>query len=150
MADDRRPCPQCGEPVYPTDDVCMSCGLDLQARAAPAPPIAAPAPAVAPGPWLRPEPSPSFSQRLVTRCGKAWDVYPWVGIACYAILGLSFAVELPSFITVPTMVVYVPWMLLYLGWLICDVIANGADWWWIPVGLVCYPFGFVIYLLWGR
>jgi len=105
---------------------------------------------VRPGPAPRPEREPCFSERLVTRCGKFWDVYPWIGIACYALLGMLYAVHAPGFLTAIVGIVYVPWVLLYLGWLVCDVIANGADWWWILVGLLCYPVGFVVYLFWGR
>jgi hypothetical protein len=87
---------------------------------------------------------------MVTRCGRFWDVYPWIGIACYVVLGLANAVDLPSVITVIAVIVYVPWLLLYIGWLVCDVIANGADWWWIAIGLFCYPIGFIVYLFMGR
>jgi hypothetical protein len=40
MADNKRPCPQCGEDVFPTDSVCLSCGAQLQGAAKPPPPTA--------------------------------------------------------------------------------------------------------------
>jgi hypothetical protein len=63
MVQDRQECPSCGEPVYPTDDKCMSCGADLKGQAGPPgpprpqpapPPAAGPAPPPAPGPGLLP------------------------------------------------------------------------------------------------
>lgn len=40
MGQEKQACPSCSEPVYPTDDVCMSCGADLKGvqQAAPPPP----------------------------------------------------------------------------------------------------------------
>ena len=58
MSADRRTCPKCGEPVYPTDNECMSCGADLKAGAGPAPPPGAPPPGGPPPPPGAPGPPP--------------------------------------------------------------------------------------------
>jgi len=63
MADDRRACPQCGEPVYPTDVQCMSCGANLKAAGPPQapgarPPAGPPRPGAPPPPRVGPPPPP--------------------------------------------------------------------------------------------
>jgi hypothetical protein len=162
MAADKRTCPQCGEAVYPTDDVCMSCGADLRAKAAPAPPPPAPPPGVpppaaapppgmpVPGPVARPAPTVSFSESVATRCGRFWDLFPWIGLLAYVLLGAAQFAHLPGFLIAIAAIIYLIWFPLYIFWLVCDVIAHGSGWWWIAINFLCYPFGLVVYLMTER
>jgi len=148
-------CPACGEPVYPTDDVCMSCGAEIHATGpepghGPQPPT--PEPATAPGPQgvLTPhEPIVKpWYHKVVESCGRLWDIYPWIGVCLYLFGGL--ALGCPVLIQWLVAVIAVLWYLTFLFGLICDVRYFGLDWWWIIVALfVCYPIGFLIYL-WKR
>ena len=153
MTADRSKCPACGEPVYPSDDVCMSCGAELR-KPAPVPeppPPAAPsgpqAPAAAPrAPIVKP-----WYHRVVESCGRLWDIYPWIGIGIIVVGGLILALGVPVAVQYTIAGAYVVWDWVFLFWLICDVLYFDNERWWIIVCLFCcYPFGLLLYLWKGR
>jgi hypothetical protein len=165
MTADKRTCPQCGETVYPTDDVCMSCGADLRAKAAPAPPPvasprgvpppAAPPPEVPPGMppvpvTRRPPAKDPFYTVVAASLGSAWDVFPWfyllwsLGVTW---IGFGSAPQMAQLILTVVGLILVP---LFIFWLICDVLDRGVLFWWMFVGFCCGPIGLLLYLLKGR
>ncbi len=159
MSADKSKCPACGEPVYPTDEVCMSCGAELHAKGpepghGPQRPVPQPSPGGGPPPGPPAAPTPHvpiakpWYHKVVESCGRLWDIYPWIGICLYLFAGL--ALHAPLLIQGLVAAIAVLWWLTFLFWLICDVRYFGLDWWWIIVVLfVCYPIGFLIYL-WKR
>jgi len=170
MAEERK-CPHCGERVYATDDVCMSCGESLVAAQPPAPeqPPAAPqAPAQPPTPAPAPRPPSSaglpVTERIVGSVGGFWNIFPWLALAL--MVGLPLAA---TFGTVAVATAVGPEStlpaLLYIGaislsvlvgaaltfWVVVDVLHQQAGIWWIfIILLVCGPIGLLMYLLMAR
>jgi len=102
-------------------------------------------------PARRPPPQGSFPQKVVEACGGFWDIFPWIGVVAY--IGLSWARfgHPPAILAIVALVVYLLWFPLYVFWLVCDVVANGAAWYWILICLFCcYPFSLIYYLMTQR
>ena len=145
-------CPACSEPVFPTDDVCMSCGAVLQAQGPEPVPSASPG---GPVPVAQPLPAPRapiqkpWYHKVVESCGRLWDIYPWIGIGLWLFIGV--ALKCPVAVQWPVAIIAVLWYSTFLFWLICDVLYFGASWWWVVVATICcYPIGFLAYLVKGR
>ncbi len=165
MSEERK-CPHCGVRVYETDDVCMSCGRSLAEARPPAPEQeqpATPQPPPQPPPVTpRQPPPPSTSQmpttaRIVGSVGGFWDIFPWlallftilpivlpfVGLAPSAILSQIMAMALIGFQALVG--------LALVFWIIVDVIEQRVGIYWIFIAIfLCYPVGFLIYLLSAR
>ncbi len=163
MAEERK-CPHCGERVYATDDVCMSCGKSLapaaqppapqQPPAAPQPPAQPPTPAPAP----RPPSSAGLpvTERIVGSVGGFWNIFPWLALA-FSVLPylMQFGVlQLPETLALAVMIPLGIFSgLIGLGlifWVIVDVINQQAGIFWIPISICCSPIGLILYLLIGR
>ena len=172
MSDAKRPCPACGEPVYATDDVCMSCGAQLKQVTGPSPPTAPPSPVSGPPQYRAPgappppppmaEPAasdrrgrrkqanPTFYHGIVEGMGGFWDWYPWLGLVVgigWRVLGMAGA---PAPVVLAILLLQVIWASTYILWVIFDVLYFGAHWWWIILSICCYPIGLVLYLVKGR
>jgi hypothetical protein len=90
-------------------------------------------------------------QAPVERCGRWWDIYPWIGIGIYVVGGVFFAPGMPAVFGYVVLAISFLWHCLFLSWLIVDALYFGADWWWVPVAfLLCYPIGLLLYLRKGR
>ena len=180
MSADKRACPQCGEPVYPTDDVCMSCGANLKAAGPPPPPAARPpgppppraaapppgppppvGPPPPPGPYAPPPPGvPPTTQRPVAKdrfytvvaasCGPAWDAFPWFYLIWSFGAGWIGFGSAPEIVQLVLSIIGLVLVPLFIFWVICDVLDRGVVFWWIFIAFCCGPIGLLMYLLKGR
>ncbi|MBM3476872.1 MAG: hypothetical protein FJX75_26665 [Armatimonadetes bacterium] len=142
MSKDSRPCPSCGEPVYPTDDVCMSCDAHLTA--------AAPAPAPPPGPVPRAPLPKVWHHQLVEKCGRFWDVFPWLGTGLIVLGGLLYTLGAPMAVVYVLAALYVVWEPLFIVWFIIDIKYLEADWYWVPLAFVCCGYPWVLLFYWWK
>jgi len=178
MDEAKRTCPSCGEPVYPSDTVCMSCGAQLTKGAAPAstpgpgargptpsppsrpltpagtpappPPMAPPPPVIGGRRPARPRPDPPFYHAIVEGLGGFWDIFPWIGLAFYIGSRSMGFLHVSPVAALVLLVCALVWNLTYIFWVIFDVLYFSAEWWWILVSILCYPIGLVLYLVKGR
>lgn len=100
---------------------------------------AARAPAKRPAPLL-----------IIDRCGRAWEIFPWIGVVLGIFEFLASRAPLPDW-GIPVLgICLLIWVPCYIFWIIVDVLALGNPWWWILLGILCYPIGLVIYRTQGR
>jgi len=150
-------CPHCGEPVYATDEVCMSCGKSLIVPEPTAPQKAPPEPSHQPASrHERPVRSATAGMPLTERIpaffGSFWDYFPWAAMAYGTLAGLGqgLIIESVPFLMFPYLLVTGLVGLALILWIIIDVIHQDAYLIWLFVGIFCPPFGLVAYLLLGR
>ncbi len=146
-------CPHCGEPVYATDEVCMSCGKSLGQAGPPLPRAPEPTPSAAAGRRPRADPLPG---RIVFMFGDFWDVFPWLALIMDVLPVLVRYTafdprELAPALLILFAAVISLWGLALVIWIIVDVLDQEAGWWWIPIAIFfCHPIGLILYLLTGR
>jgi hypothetical protein len=144
---DTRTCPHCGQRVYETDQVCLSCGQDL---AAAAPPVAGPRPAAGEPPRPRPDLRVPWTARITDAFGDQWELYPKI------VLGGLVLVVLLQYVHAPVLLlalVAIPWFLSYLGlyvWAVVDNISTEAERYWFWIIFLFHGLGMVAYFIWGR
>ena len=150
MVTEREKCAQCGELVYASDDVCMSCGAARHADKPPAqtPPESAPAAQPRPAKTdYRPPIEKQWYHRLVESCGRMWDIFPWTGLVFFALLGMLGLGHAPDAIKVVIGAMWVIWYVAFFVWLYADVKFFEESSYWIPIAWLClgYPVVFVVY-----
>ena len=143
-------CPLCGEPVYATDDVCMSCGARLSvATPATAAPTGPPAPPK-PGPIPRAPLAKVWHHQLVERCGRFWEVFPWIGAGLLVVGSLLYTLGAPMAVFYVLAVLYTVWEPLFIVWFIIDIKVLEADWYWVPLAFLCCGYPWVLLICWWK
>ena len=146
-------CPHCGQAVYATDAVCVSCGKSLGQAEPPVPHARGPTSPTVAGrpPTVAPLPS-----RIVHAFGDLWDVFPWVALIMNAlpILVRCNAFD-PTDWAPPLQILFAAaiaiWALGLVIWIVVDVLNQRAGWWWIVIAMfLCHPLGLLWYLLTAR
>jgi hypothetical protein len=91
-----------------------------------------------------------WHHQLVEKCGRFWEVFPWLGVGLIILGGLLYTLGVPMAVVYVFAALYLIWEPLFIVWFIIDIKCLEADWYWIPLAFVFCGYPWVLMFYWWK